>query len=122
MSLGCKENAPSRRLLHDKGNTKIIGYFNANWARPPLDKRSTFGYYVLIRGNMISRRSKKHNIVARSSAKVEYLAMATTTWHSKRDFIFSRQWFRAQDGTYTILQFPAIHKKKSRRSGFRRAK
>ncbi|KAI3924507.1 hypothetical protein MKW92_047675 [Papaver armeniacum] len=28
------------------------------------------------------------------------------------DFVFSRQWFRGQDdGAYTILQFPAIHKR-----------
>ncbi|XP_014499009.1 protein ENHANCED DISEASE RESISTANCE 2-like [Vigna radiata var. radiata] len=45
-----------------------------------------------------------------------------TRWHSKRDFIFSRQWFRSQDGTYTILQFPSIHKKKPPRSGYRRTK
>ena len=45
-----------------------------------------------------------------------------TRWHSKRDFIFSRQWFYAQDGTYTILQFPAIHKKKPPRLGYRRTK
>ncbi|XP_054807310.1 protein ENHANCED DISEASE RESISTANCE 2 isoform X2 [Prosopis cineraria] len=45
-----------------------------------------------------------------------------TRWQSKRDFIFSRQWFRGQDGTYTILQFPAIHKKKPPRSGYRRTK
>ncbi|KAL5159048.1 Protein ENHANCED DISEASE RESISTANCE 2 [Glycine soja] len=45
-----------------------------------------------------------------------------TRWHSKRDFVFSRQWFRAQDGTYTILQFPSIHKKKPPRSGYRRTK
>ncbi|XP_024925724.2 protein ENHANCED DISEASE RESISTANCE 2 isoform X2 [Ziziphus jujuba] len=44
------------------------------------------------------------------------------TWQSKRDFVFSRQWFRGQDGTYTILQFPAIHKKKPPRSGYRRTK
>ncbi|MED6128367.1 hypothetical protein PIB30_097010 [Stylosanthes scabra] len=43
-------------------------------------------------------------------------------WHSKQDFVFSRQWFRGQDGAYTILQFPAIHKKKPQRSGYRRAK
>ncbi|KAI4335601.1 hypothetical protein L6164_014235 [Bauhinia variegata] len=45
-----------------------------------------------------------------------------TRWQSKRDFIFSRQWFRGQDGTYTILQFPAVHKKKPPRSGYRRTK
>ncbi|XP_010533084.1 PREDICTED: protein ENHANCED DISEASE RESISTANCE 2-like isoform X2 [Tarenaya hassleriana] len=41
-------------------------------------------------------------------------------WQSNRDFIFSRQWFRGQDGTYTILQFPATHKQRPPRSGYRR--
>ncbi|KAE8126128.1 hypothetical protein FH972_020873 [Carpinus fangiana] len=47
-----------------------------------------------------------------------------TRWHSKRDFVFSRQWFRGQDGTYTILQLPgpALDKKKPPRSGYRRTK
>ncbi|XP_044464101.1 protein ENHANCED DISEASE RESISTANCE 2 isoform X2 [Mangifera indica] len=44
------------------------------------------------------------------------------SWQSKRDFVFSRQWFRCQDGTYTILQFPATHKKKPPRSGYERTK
>ncbi|KAI7757404.1 hypothetical protein M8C21_007156, partial [Ambrosia artemisiifolia] len=43
-------------------------------------------------------------------------------WQSKHDFIFSRQWFRGQDGTYTILQVPAIHKKRPTKSGYRRIK
>ncbi|KAM7265417.1 hypothetical protein ACFE04_003100 [Oxalis oulophora] len=45
-----------------------------------------------------------------------------TRWQSKRDFVFSRQWFHGQDGTYTILQFPAAHTKKPPRSGYRRIK
>ncbi|KAJ7968654.1 protein ENHANCED DISEASE RESISTANCE 2 [Quillaja saponaria] len=45
-----------------------------------------------------------------------------TRWRSKRDFVFSRQWFHCQDGTYTILQFPAVNKKKPRISGYRRTK
>ncbi|XP_068651507.1 protein ENHANCED DISEASE RESISTANCE 2-like isoform X2 [Aristolochia californica] len=43
-------------------------------------------------------------------------------WNSKRDFVFSRQWFRGQDGAYTILQFPAGHKKRPPRSGYLRTK
>ncbi|XVE71085.1 hypothetical protein DITRI_Ditri10aG0121900 [Diplodiscus trichospermus] len=43
-----------------------------------------------------------------------------TRWQSKRDFVFTRQWFRGQDGAYTILQFPAVHKKRPPRSGYRR--
>ncbi|KAK6942244.1 Protein ENHANCED DISEASE RESISTANCE 2, C-terminal [Dillenia turbinata] len=45
-----------------------------------------------------------------------------TRWHSKKDFVFSRQWFQGQDGTYTILQLPAVHKKRPPRSGYRRTK
>ncbi|XP_065851444.1 protein ENHANCED DISEASE RESISTANCE 2-like [Euphorbia lathyris] len=45
-----------------------------------------------------------------------------TRWKSKRDFVFSRQWFSDQDGTYTILQFPAVHKKRPPRSGYKRTK
>ncbi|KDP38628.1 hypothetical protein JCGZ_03981 [Jatropha curcas] len=45
-----------------------------------------------------------------------------TRWQSKRDFLFSRQWFNGQDGTYTILQFPAVNKKRPRKSGYRRTK
>lgn len=41
-------------------------------------------------------------------------------WQSKRDFVFSRQWFHAQDGTYTILQLPVAHKKRPTKSGYRR--
>ncbi|XP_051150527.1 protein ENHANCED DISEASE RESISTANCE 2-like [Andrographis paniculata] len=45
------------------------------------------------------------------------------TWrHSKRDFVFSRRWFRDQEGTYTILQFPSVHKKRPSRSGYKRTK
>ncbi|KAL1817681.1 hypothetical protein ACET3Z_020255 [Daucus carota] len=45
-----------------------------------------------------------------------------TRWTSKRDFVFSRQWFRGQDGTYTILHFPTVHKKRPPKSGYRRTK
>ncbi|PSS08158.1 Protein ENHANCED DISEASE RESISTANCE like [Actinidia chinensis var. chinensis] len=43
-----------------------------------------------------------------------------TRWNSKRDVVFSRQWFRGQDGTYTILQFPIVHKKCPAKLGYRR--
>ncbi|XP_057968359.1 protein ENHANCED DISEASE RESISTANCE 2-like isoform X3 [Malania oleifera] len=45
-----------------------------------------------------------------------------TGWYSKKDFVFSRQWFRGQDGTYTILQFPVVNKKKPPRHGYQRTK
>ena len=34
---------------------------------------------VFVGGNLVSRKSKEHNVVARSSAKLEYRAMAQAT-------------------------------------------
>uniref|UniRef100_A0A3B6LJ73 START domain-containing protein n=1 Tax=Triticum aestivum TaxID=4565 RepID=A0A3B6LJ73_WHEAT len=41
-------------------------------------------------------------------------------WKSKKDFVFSRQWFRGQDGAYNILQSPASHKQKPPRHEYER--
>nr|CAD1827794.1 unnamed protein product [Ananas comosus var. bracteatus] len=45
-----------------------------------------------------------------------------TWWNSKKDFVFSRQWFRVQDGAYSILQRPVVLKKQPQRSGYQHIK
>ena len=78
--LGYIKKTPRQGLLYeDKENTQIFGYCYADWAGHPIDKRSTTGYFVSIGSNIISWRSKKQNIVARSSAGAEYRTIATTT-------------------------------------------
>ena len=40
------------------------------------DRRSTSGYCSFVLGNLVTWRSKKQSVVARSSAEAEFRAMA----------------------------------------------
>ncbi|RVX14586.1 Retrovirus-related Pol polyprotein from transposon RE1 [Vitis vinifera] len=62
-----------------QGHTQIVGYTDADWAGSPSDRRSTSGYCVFIGGNLISWKSKKQDVVVRSSVDAEYRAMALAT-------------------------------------------
>lgn len=74
------KRTPGQGLLYeDKGSTQIVGFCDADWAGSPIDRRSTSGYCVSIGGNLVSWKSKKQNVVARSSAEAEYRAMAVAT-------------------------------------------
>ncbi|BAT99138.1 hypothetical protein VIGAN_10052900, partial [Vigna angularis var. angularis] len=74
------KKAPGQRLLYeDKGRIQVSGYCDADWTGSPIDRRSTIGYCVFLGGNIISWKSKKQNVVARSTAEAEYRAMTSLT-------------------------------------------
>jgi hypothetical protein len=54
-------------------------YSDVDWAKDPTDRRSTTGYCFLLGDSLISWRSKKQFVVARSSIEAEYHALADTT-------------------------------------------
>lgn len=52
---------------------------DANWAGDINDRKSTSGFYVFLGDSLLSWKSKKQTVVARSTAEVEYRAMAHAT-------------------------------------------
>ena len=66
-------------LYENRSHTQIVEYCNADWASSPVDRHSTFRYCAFIGGNLVSWKSKKQDVVARSSAQVEYRVMALAT-------------------------------------------
>jgi hypothetical protein len=51
-------------------------YTDVDWVGCPNTRRSTSGYVVFLRTNLISSSLKRQNVVSRSSAEVEYRAVA----------------------------------------------
>lgn len=69
--------APGKGLLFSKhDHLKVEGYTDADWAGSADDRKSTSGYFTFVGGNLVTWRSKKQPVVARSSAEAEYRGMA----------------------------------------------
>lgn len=57
----------------------LYGFSDVDWAECPITRRSTTGYCTYFGGNCISWFSKKQPTFSRSSTKVKYHVMASTT-------------------------------------------
>ena len=71
------KTTPSKGLLFTKHNhLKVEGYTDADWVGSANNRRSTSGYFTFVGGNLVTWRSKKQLVVARSNAEAEYMGMA----------------------------------------------
>ena len=70
------KGAPGRGILYSNHrHNRLECLTDADWAGSKEDRRSTSGYYVFVRGNLVSWKSKKQSVVSRSSVEYEYRAM-----------------------------------------------
>ncbi|CAN1170240.1 Retrovirus-related Pol polyprotein from transposon TNT 1-94 [Linum perenne] len=82
------KGAPGKGLMFTRhGNLNVEAYTDADWAGDVNDRRSTSGYCTFVGGNLVTWRSKKQSVVARSSAEAEFRALALgvceVTWISR---------------------------------------
>ncbi|XP_031285671.1 uncharacterized protein LOC116144359 [Pistacia vera] len=74
------KEAPGRGILYsDHGHNKVEGFSYADWAGSSVDRQSVTRFCVFVGGNLISWKSNKQPVVARSSAESEYRVMAQVT-------------------------------------------
>ncbi|RDX78941.1 hypothetical protein CR513_40699, partial [Mucuna pruriens] len=71
-----KASLEKRLLFKKEGTLSMKIYTNADYVGSVVNRRSTSGYCMFLEGNLVTWRSKKQNVVARSSAEAEFRAMA----------------------------------------------
>ena len=68
---------PKKEILFQKRKELTLkAYTDAEYVGSQMDRRSMSDYFTFLRGNLVTWRNKKQNVVARSSAEAEFRAIA----------------------------------------------
>ncbi|KAJ9550333.1 hypothetical protein OSB04_014378 [Centaurea solstitialis] len=90
-------------LFPSTSSLKLSAYSDASWDSDPSDRKSTTGFCIFLGDSLISWKSKKQDVVSRSSTEAEYRAMAVTTCE-----IVWLRWLLADMGV-DVLQPTPLH-------------
>jgi len=72
------KNCPGKGVCIFKTNSFVLkGFVDADWAKCLSTRRSVTGYLVFFGDSLVSWKSKKQNIVSRSSSESEYSGIGT---------------------------------------------
>jgi hypothetical protein len=63
-------------LLRHSSSSDLVAYTDADWDGCPETRRSTSGYAVFLRDNLVSWSATRQTIVSHSSAEAEYRVVA----------------------------------------------
>ncbi|KAE8724764.1 NAD(P)-linked oxidoreductase superfamily protein [Hibiscus syriacus] len=66
-------------LMDSNGSCELKAYCDSDWAACPVSRIYVSGFCIKLGNSLISWKSKKQNVIARSSAEAEYRSMAITT-------------------------------------------
>ncbi|CAN6541942.1 unnamed protein product [Malus baccata var. baccata] len=56
-------------IMKNNGSNHILAYTDIDWARNALDRKSTTCFSTFVEGNLVTWKSKKQTVIARSSAE-----------------------------------------------------
>jgi len=88
-------------LYSHSENSRLIGYWDADWAGSADDIKSTSGGWLFLRNNLVSWFSKKQNYVSLSTAEAEYIAAGS----SYSQLVWMKQMLEEYDVKQGVLTF-----------------